>query len=124
MCVAPLVAWRPRSEPWRVTSGVARANHDRYGGRQPAALTLKYPIRHGTVTNWDDTPIHKSHALHQAVFRLTGRDPAEYLMKSLTGQGYSFTATAEREIARDVKEKLRCIGADNNTELKSMAEAD
>ena len=30
MCVAPFVAWRPRSEPWRVTSEVARANHDGY----------------------------------------------------------------------------------------------
>ena len=31
---------------------------------------------------------------------------------------YSFTATAEREIARNVKEKLCYIGSDYDTQLK------
>ena len=39
-------------------------------------------------------------------------------------QGYSFTFTAEREIARDVKEKLCHIGVDHGTELKSTADID
>ena len=37
---------------------------------------------------------------------------------------YSFTAIAEREIARDVKENLTHIGLDHDTEHKSIAEFD
>ena len=43
---------------------------------------------------------------------------------NLSEQGYSFTATAEREIVRDVKAKLCHVGVDYDTELKSTAEID
>ena len=43
-------------------------------------------------------------------------------MKNLTEQGVSFTASAGSEIAREVREKLRYLGADYDTELKSTAE--
>ena len=39
MCVAPFVAWRLRSEPSRVTSGIARANHDGCGAASPGRDT-------------------------------------------------------------------------------------
>ena len=52
------------------------------------------------------------------------RDLTEDLMKVLTQQGYSFTATAEREILRVVKEILCDTRLDYDTELKSTAEFD
>ena len=69
-------------------------------------------------------PIHEGYALHHAVLRWAGRDLTEDLMKILTDRVYSFTPTAEREIARDVKEKLCCICFGLDTEHKSDAEMD
>ncbi|KAK9074973.1 hypothetical protein SSX86_003292 [Deinandra increscens subsp. villosa] len=67
-------------------------------------------------------PVYDGYGLRQSILRLdlAGANITDFLMKILSERGYELTTSADREIVRDIKEKVAYVALDYEQELKSV----
>lgn len=70
-------------------------------------------------------PVYEGYSLRHAVKRvdIAGRDLTEYLVKLVAERGYRFRTSAEKEIVRDVKERLGYVAYDFGKEMESASKS-
>jgi len=66
-------------------------------------------------------PIYEGYAMPHSICRieLSGEDLTNYMLKLLFDQGYTFSALKEKEIVREIKERVCYVAEKYDSELKN-----